>query len=161
MELITSIERANQGELALFQGGKKCLGFFRFEKKLNDLGIDSGKQRSAPQKALLDWLEARGADTNLLERWWTVFQDPILSDLVERARVAMMSLINLVKGMAGATSTTTSDIGTMRLPRERFTTMAVTTGCGTSPRKVAMRSSKCPMRTPSTSATGLPRSSLT
>ena len=26
------------------------------------------------------------AETNLLERWWTVFNDPILSDLVERAR---------------------------------------------------------------------------
>ena len=32
------------------------------------------------------------ADTNLLERWWTVFNDPILSDLVERARAGNLDL---------------------------------------------------------------------
>ena len=31
-------------------------------------------------------LTGAAAATNLLERWWTVFNDPILSDLVERAR---------------------------------------------------------------------------
>jgi len=32
------------------------------------------------------------ADTNLIERWWTVFNDPILSDLVERARTGNLDL---------------------------------------------------------------------
>jgi NodT family efflux transporter outer membrane factor (OMF) lipoprotein len=32
------------------------------------------------------------ADTNLLDRWWTVFNDPVLSDLVERARAGNLDL---------------------------------------------------------------------
>ncbi len=32
------------------------------------------------------------AETNLLERWWTVFNDPILSDFVERARAGNLDL---------------------------------------------------------------------
>ena len=32
------------------------------------------------------------ADTNLLQRWWTVFNDPVLSDLVERARAGNLDV---------------------------------------------------------------------
>lgn len=37
-------------------------------------------------------LEGRAINTNLLERWWTVFDDPILSDLVERGRRGNLDL---------------------------------------------------------------------
>jgi NodT family efflux transporter outer membrane factor (OMF) lipoprotein len=37
-------------------------------------------------------LTGAAADTNLLDRWWTVFNDPILSDLVERARAGNLDL---------------------------------------------------------------------
>ena len=32
------------------------------------------------------------ADTNLIERWWTVFNDPVLSDMVERARAGNLEI---------------------------------------------------------------------
>lgn len=37
-------------------------------------------------------LTGAAADTNFLERWWTVFNDPILSDLVERARAGNLDI---------------------------------------------------------------------
>ena len=37
-------------------------------------------------------LTGAAADTNFLARWWTVFNDPILSDLVERARAGNLDL---------------------------------------------------------------------
>jgi NodT family efflux transporter outer membrane factor (OMF) lipoprotein len=37
-------------------------------------------------------LTRAAADPNLLERWWTVFNDPVLSDLVERARAGNLDL---------------------------------------------------------------------
>jgi NodT family efflux transporter outer membrane factor (OMF) lipoprotein len=37
-------------------------------------------------------LSGGAAETNLLERWWTVFHDPVLSDLVERARAGNLDL---------------------------------------------------------------------
>ena len=37
-------------------------------------------------------LTGAAADTNFLERWWTVFNDPILSALVERARAGNLDL---------------------------------------------------------------------
>jgi NodT family efflux transporter outer membrane factor (OMF) lipoprotein len=37
-------------------------------------------------------LTGNAADTNLLESWWTVFNDPVLSDLVERARAGNLDL---------------------------------------------------------------------
>ena len=37
-------------------------------------------------------LSGAAADTNLLERWWTVFNDPTLSDLIERARAGNLDL---------------------------------------------------------------------
>jgi NodT family efflux transporter outer membrane factor (OMF) lipoprotein len=46
-----------------------------------------------------NWSSALGAglsgavaDTNLLERWWTEFNDPILSELIERARAGNLDL---------------------------------------------------------------------
>lgn len=41
---------------------------------------------------LCDGLSATPADTNLLARWWTVFNDPILSDLVDRAQAGNLDL---------------------------------------------------------------------
>jgi NodT family efflux transporter outer membrane factor (OMF) lipoprotein len=41
---------------------------------------------------LRDGLTGAAADTNLLERWWTVFNDPVLSDLVERASAGNLDL---------------------------------------------------------------------
>jgi len=41
---------------------------------------------------LQNGLTAAAADTNLLERWWTVFNDPVLSDLVERAGAGNLDL---------------------------------------------------------------------
>ena len=37
-------------------------------------------------------LTGNAADTNLLDRWWTVFNDPVLSDLVERARAGNLDI---------------------------------------------------------------------
>jgi NodT family efflux transporter outer membrane factor (OMF) lipoprotein len=37
-------------------------------------------------------LTGAAAATNLLERWWTVFSDPILADLMERARAGNLDL---------------------------------------------------------------------
>ena len=37
-------------------------------------------------------LTGAAAATNLLERWWTVFNDPILADLIERARAGNLDL---------------------------------------------------------------------
>ncbi len=37
-------------------------------------------------------LTGNAAETNVLERWWTVFNDPVLSDLVERARTGNLAL---------------------------------------------------------------------
>lgn len=37
-------------------------------------------------------LSGAAADTNLLEQWWTVFNDPALSDLIERARAGNLDL---------------------------------------------------------------------
>jgi NodT family efflux transporter outer membrane factor (OMF) lipoprotein len=37
-------------------------------------------------------LSGAAADTNLLARWWTVFHDPILSELIERARADNLDL---------------------------------------------------------------------
>ncbi|MCX6902541.1 MAG: efflux transporter outer membrane subunit [Verrucomicrobia bacterium] len=41
---------------------------------------------------LQNGLTGSAADTNLLERWWTVFNDPVLSDLVERAGAGNLDL---------------------------------------------------------------------
>lgn len=52
-------------------------------------------QTSAPtnwSSALSGGLSGAAADTNLLEQWWTVFNDPILSDLIERARAGNLDL---------------------------------------------------------------------
>jgi len=37
-------------------------------------------------------LSTAAADTNLLERWWTVLDDPILDDLIERARTGNLDV---------------------------------------------------------------------
>lgn len=42
--------------------------------------------------ALDGGLNNSAADTNLLGRWWTVLDDPILSDLIERARAGNLDL---------------------------------------------------------------------
>ncbi len=55
----------------------------------------SPPQTSAPtnwNSALRGGLSGAATDTNLLEQWWTVFNDPILSDLIERARAGNLDL---------------------------------------------------------------------
>jgi NodT family efflux transporter outer membrane factor (OMF) lipoprotein len=52
-------------------------------------------QTAAPRNwtsELQGGLNGVAAGTNLFERWWTVFNDPILSDLVERARAGNLDL---------------------------------------------------------------------
>jgi NodT family efflux transporter outer membrane factor (OMF) lipoprotein len=52
-------------------------------------------QSSAPtnwSSALSAGLSGAAADTNLLARWWTVFNDPTLSELIERAQAGNLDL---------------------------------------------------------------------
>jgi NodT family efflux transporter outer membrane factor (OMF) lipoprotein len=59
-----------------------------------------GPNYKAPQTAApANWsselsagLSGGAADTNLLARWWTVFNDPTLSELIERARAGNLDL---------------------------------------------------------------------
>ena len=63
-------------------------------------GCKVGPNYRAPQTAApASWTSAMSgglsqtaADTNLLARWWTVFKDPMLSDLIERARAGNLDL---------------------------------------------------------------------
>jgi outer membrane protein TolC len=63
-------------------------------------GCKVGPNYKAPQTAApASWTSAMSgglskaaADTNVLARWWTVFKDPTLSELIERARAGNLDL---------------------------------------------------------------------
>ena len=74
-------------------GAEFCVGLALAAALVGLTGCKVGPNYKAPQTAApANWTSAMSgglskaaADTNLLERWWTVFNDPMFSDLVERA----------------------------------------------------------------------------
>ena len=76
-------------------GSEFCVGLALAAALVGLTGCKVGPNYKAPQtagpanwtSAMSGGLSKAAADTNLLARWWTVFKDPTLSELIERARV--------------------------------------------------------------------------
>jgi NodT family efflux transporter outer membrane factor (OMF) lipoprotein len=81
-------------------GSEFCVGLALAAALVGLTGCKVGPNYKAPQTAApANWTSAMSgglskaaADTNLLARWWTMFKDPTLSELIERARVGNLDL---------------------------------------------------------------------
>ena len=81
-------------------GSEFCVGLALAAALVGLTGCKVGPNYKAPQtagpanwtSAMSGGLSKAAADTNLLARWWTVFKDPTLSELIERARVGNLDL---------------------------------------------------------------------
>jgi len=81
-------------------GSELCVGLLVATALIGLAGCKVGPNYKAPQTAapgswtsgMTGGLSGTAADTNLLARWWTVFKDPTLSELIERARAGNLDL---------------------------------------------------------------------
>ena len=81
-------------------GSEFCVGLALAAALVGLTGCKVGPNYKAPQtagpanwtSAMSGGLSKAAADTNLLARWWTVFKDPTLSELIERARAGNLDL---------------------------------------------------------------------